>query len=134
MGKTRNTTHAPGPWNIGPMGRDFERPIIANVGGCPDAVIAVVGYDCPEHRIDANARLISAAPELLEACKTEHNDTMDGDILCIIAAWLLRHADTVDAQCGKDKPAYPDMLRAWAGRLLNKQSLQKAAIAKAKAL
>jgi hypothetical protein len=91
----------------------------------------ILGSAIGENR-EANAQLWAAAPELLEARQCEHNDTMDGDLLCIVAEYLRGRADQIDAATlGPDKPAHADMLRAWADRLTHKQQLQRAAIAKA---
>lgn len=65
-------TPCAGPFHARVLGRvtdDQEIPIVANAGGCPDAVIAVVGYDCPEKRLIGTALLFQAAPDLLDACK-----------------------------------------------------------------
>ena len=61
--------HTPGPWIAHKPQSDGQVPVVASAGGCPDAVIAVVGYDCPERSIEANARLIAAAPELLASLR-----------------------------------------------------------------
>lgn len=58
------TTHTPGPWRIG-VPDENGWGIYKNSGGYAIAVVPIV-YDYPQI---ANARLIAAAPELLEACK-----------------------------------------------------------------
>jgi len=55
------TTHTPGPWYYAGM---------RTIGGPDDRMVA----DCfstnrPRETCEANARLIAAAPELLEACE-----------------------------------------------------------------
>ncbi len=76
----------------------------------------------------------NTAPDLLKACQCEHNDTMDGDLLCIVAEYLRVRADFSDRYCdGLTQPAHADMLRNWASRLETKQRLQREAIALAKA-
>lgn len=65
-------TPVSGPYHARVLGRvvdDQEIPIVANAGGCPDAVIAVVGYDCPEKRLIGTALLFQAAPDLLALAK-----------------------------------------------------------------
>jgi len=51
-------SHTPGPWIV-----DFDRRYFVNAGSSP---IAEMFTDI---NMEANARLIAAAPELLEACK-----------------------------------------------------------------
>jgi len=64
-----NTQHTPGPWNVGDDSpNEYEGPTIENI----DTVVAVIPIDdindsSPEER--ANARLIAAAPDLLDACQ-----------------------------------------------------------------
>lgn len=60
-------SHTPGPWNCQPI----SDRVLNHHGGF---VIQAQGgkqrfiYPVPEAEIEANARLIAAAPELLEAC------------------------------------------------------------------
>ena len=55
----------PGPWRIGEKGIIGNPSIIADTPGIRNIAIIAI---CPEQ--DANARLVAAAPDLLEACKT----------------------------------------------------------------
>lgn len=55
--------HTPGPWAVSCESVDDEWAVVTTPGG---AVIANVNAD---HRQDANARLIAAAPDLLAALK-----------------------------------------------------------------
>ncbi len=56
-------THTPGPWEFG--GRSaFGSPLIFGTG----QLIAVLPVGDEDPRIDANAALIAAAPELLREC------------------------------------------------------------------
>lgn len=60
-----NTSHTftPGPWiNLGRVSSDDSRTLIGN----KDKNISLVGCACSDEQ-EANARLIAAAPELLEA-------------------------------------------------------------------
>jgi hypothetical protein len=65
----RMTKHTPGPWKIGRGRQDAKDPVfwhvdVLNTGGTIRvARVAGVGRDAAE----ANARLISSAPELLDA-------------------------------------------------------------------
>ena len=79
--------HTPGPWEILRRVDDDDLPSVAQADG---PVIAHVtcwtskGKSDPE-TIEANANLIAAAPELLDACKGALHDlalafvTVDGD-------------------------------------------------------
>lgn len=57
--------HTPGPWNFGMKSGDSE---IIVAGGV--ALAEVFPTDCTEEEFEANAQLIKAAPELLEALKS----------------------------------------------------------------
>ncbi|QJP06319.1 hypothetical protein [Pseudomonas multiresinivorans] len=70
--------HTPGPWMV-----DDSEYLAEGGGLCVmqgNDCIAVVGDFNPSHPIDANARLIAAAPELLEALQAviDHG-VMTGD-------------------------------------------------------
>lgn len=57
------TKHTPGPWN-------FDGAINGLVDGGPDGKIIAIVYPCYHHNaseMKANAYLVAAAPELLEA-------------------------------------------------------------------
>lgn len=59
-------THTPGPWRVGPV----DDTIVTDAAG--KEVAAIDGdYNNPDEwpRMEANARLIAAAPELLDALK-----------------------------------------------------------------
>ncbi|ENT5139877.1 hypothetical protein [Pseudomonas aeruginosa] len=76
--------HTPGPWMV-----DYSEYLSEGGGLCVmhgNDCIAVVGDFNPEQPIDANAKLIAAAPELLEALKwvIERNDAgqfIDGECM-----------------------------------------------------
>ncbi len=55
--------HTPGPWKFSFESADSEWAIVTTIGG---SVISNVNAD---HRQEANARLIAAAPMLLEALR-----------------------------------------------------------------
>lgn len=57
--------HTPGPWGCNGSTNSEEYQIIAAEGGVGWQIALVL----PGEEISANARLIAAAPELLEACK-----------------------------------------------------------------
>ncbi len=115
----RENKHTPGPWKlewseghawserriVTPDGRD-ERVAVVSLRGAPkqNPVIA-----------EANARLISAAPELLEAC--EAGDVLGNDGPCLLeyAASLLGNFAPVTAS-----------------ELTRKAQAERAAIAKAR--
>ncbi|BAQ18349.1 hypothetical protein [Methyloceanibacter caenitepidi] len=60
------TKPTPGPWRISESGSGYVEPGIDIVSDCPWTVTAVL-TDCPHY--EANARLIAAAPDLLEAAQ-----------------------------------------------------------------
>ena len=66
--------HTPGPWELGPAGFEGNPPYvnIYQEGDDDDALfIGTVGAEeVDEETAEANARLIAAAPELLQACQT----------------------------------------------------------------
>ena len=67
-GGKMSAEHTPGPWKINNnVGRKGELGIIADAAPC---IIAIMG-NAKEWPVEAqaNARLIAAAPALLEACK-----------------------------------------------------------------
>jgi hypothetical protein len=67
------TQHTPGPWKFGSKtDGDLYKRNIAGVDGYH--VAAVSSRD--DHEVDANARLIAAAPDLLEALQ----DLFDADM------------------------------------------------------
>lgn len=82
---TKGTTdrHTPGPWKIKPLTKPYDTEnegagrfiekfrITMDVPGCP-GVESILAETCGSHteeEHEANARLIAAAPDLLEACK-----------------------------------------------------------------
>lgn len=62
------TKHTPGPWEIGETARDC----ILGRNGCRFTICVMQNTHRPEQK--ANARLIAAAPELLEACLAAVDD------------------------------------------------------------
>jgi len=59
-------THTPGPWRVGPV----DDTVVTDADG--KEVAAIDGdYNSPDEwpRMEANARLIAAAPEMLSALK-----------------------------------------------------------------
>lgn len=63
-----NNQHTPGPWKI--AARDQYGIFIAPFGMNTTLICARKGgLDLPNEEIEANARLIAAAPELLDALK-----------------------------------------------------------------
>ena len=60
-------THAPGPWEIGPDGRSIKN--VYGSRSCDDSQLWPVRVTGRGVNQLANARLIAAAPELLDALK-----------------------------------------------------------------
>lgn len=80
-------THTPGPWRIGPKHKDGTFAIHAGKA----SVVHCTPFGSSNGHAEANARLIAAAPELLEACKAifdyyDEDDLMVGDIEKLRAA------------------------------------------------
>ena len=66
------TNHTPGPWNSGDSDLDCSQfSVHANLGQKHSTLLRMVHpkHGMPISEIMANARLIAAAPVLLEACK-----------------------------------------------------------------
>jgi hypothetical protein len=72
-----STQHTPGPWKFGSKAdSNFYKRNISGVDGYH--VAAVSSRD--DHEVDANARLIAAAPDLLEALQhlmVAHGEQLD---------------------------------------------------------
>jgi len=62
------TKHTPGPWKINQRNSQGDIEIIAPNENYKDGGF-IAELSCDDKNTSANARLISAAPELLEACK-----------------------------------------------------------------
>lgn len=84
--------HTPGPWAVNFPG---SADIIADFGGNDISVATIDGPKDQTHHLvheehQANARLIAAAPELLEACKKALKDNrMQADSSLEVEAILL---------------------------------------------
>lgn len=87
MSPQERGAHTPGPWSIrvdpsfgidveAPAGRGLFYVIASNVGGRTKKDSSGKWTDRSEHK--ANAHLIAAAPELLEACQQARSMTPDG--------------------------------------------------------
>ena len=81
MTETNKGAHTPGPWSAGPQS-EISGWVDISIGGYPRNPVASAtpaGPGGPEERRDsetvANARLIDAAPELLEACRIALDET-----------------------------------------------------------
>ena len=75
MNATVTVTHTPGPWTCEQLSDDDCRKVELDeadrfwiCGGLVDEVLATVHAPVHGHCEEANARLITAAPELLDAC------------------------------------------------------------------
>jgi hypothetical protein len=70
-------SHTPGPWKvIYDNGDYYVRGDGATIADCT-SWSANTGQPNPPREVDANARLIAAAPEMLEALKALHDETAD---------------------------------------------------------
>lgn len=80
--------HTPGPWRVGESCR------VADIKAGYNALIARVEIESAGDRGDANARLIAAAPDLLEALK---HALEDGDDWRGLAESAIRKAEGGEA-------------------------------------
>ena len=85
--------HTPGPWSVGTTLADDKLAIIHD----GDSVMAIL-TTCPPNMHDA--RLIAAAPDLLEACQT-------------FAEWLRREDEGLPAGIVRDTPEGEQQWRIW---------------------
>lgn len=88
------TTHTPGPWHVETWQYEQGKRSEIMVQTNQDAICKVENLWCPDDRHDeklANARLIAAAPAMLDALQFTRN--------------LLRNLTTDEFQRGGDEPA-----------------------------
>ena len=92
MTETNKGAHTPGPWSAGPQS-EISGWVDISIGGYPRNPVASAtpaGPGGPEERRDsetvANARLIAAAPELLEALDLLLHDRTPWTVSCARAA------------------------------------------------
>lgn len=81
------TQHTPGPWEAWLPGRKFVIPT-RNF----NAVCELVDFARDPETVDANARLIAAAPELLAACEAVLSSPTYGDTPSEEAVEMVRAA------------------------------------------
>jgi len=96
------TTHTPGPWRAMPDGY-IQRDATMPFGG---AVIAHVRHSTPDRQA-ANARLIAAAPELLNMCERLIGFAhyyADANALLAAQGMLDSARDLIDAAKGSNAP------------------------------
>ena len=63
--------HTPGPWHVSAGSSPGNpRVIVESDAGLPVCALSLRGVQGDTRRMEANARLIAAAPDLLEACQT----------------------------------------------------------------
>lgn len=101
--------HTAGPWAIQPCQQDYgkSKSIVASAGFEITRILCDIQWPKGHPDDEANARLISAAPELLEACK------------------LIKHR--IEQQQGPDGK-YPDTLpvEVWSCLTVIDEAIQKA--------
>jgi hypothetical protein len=71
------SAHTPGPWCVRdlPTAQRYIGP--SNDGGAPSVAFVLSRVNVPNERLDADARLIAAAPDLLAALQGLHDDVAD---------------------------------------------------------
>ena len=78
--KTKNAAHTPGPWDVyAGKTRGLDRIIVDEKNNQIAHAIDLNEYQ-KDAEVDANARLIAAAPDLLAALKTSQENRMPGDV------------------------------------------------------
>lgn len=88
--QTKNAQHTPGPWKVVELGRDMgvvpeSRPV-QSVAVCS----RLYREDAPD--ADANARLIAAAPDLLNMLERMVAETTGGFAPCLLTLEHARNA------------------------------------------
>ena len=73
-----STQYTPGPWRIGTPPPNGEQTI----GALNGLMVAVATTGVEMEVTEANARLIAAAPELLEALQSVLDNCLDSEGLC----------------------------------------------------
>lgn len=73
-----STQYTPGPWRIGTPPPNGEQTI----GTLNGLMVAVATTGAEMEETKANARLIAAAPELLEALQSVLDNCLDSEELC----------------------------------------------------
>lgn len=70
MKTATKTTHTPGPWHVESVLGDDSYPVVWGPDNLlvADPIRSQEDYEADRETVDANARLIAAAPELLAAC------------------------------------------------------------------
>lgn len=84
-----NTKFTPGPWRVGEVSEEMRKAIFQNDGICAICVMTETVFE--DHFQVANAKLIAAAPELLESVRQfvwnwENDIWTDADIEAAKAA------------------------------------------------
>lgn len=74
--ETKQVKHTPGPWHVGVERKQCVYSGVAEVAGTKFIADLSNPFDDGD-TIQANARLIAAAPDLLEACKAISTDPGD---------------------------------------------------------
>lgn len=67
---TTESKHTPGPWTVGVDEQDHGRPYVKDAEGY---VVCALIFEPGTGEPEANARLIAAAPDLLEALRACHD-------------------------------------------------------------
>ncbi len=80
MTNNKTNSHTPGPWRVGDAGQTIFGPLSSNPSPVTIAQLPAQTPRCGQDERRANARLISAAPDLLEALQMAVN-TVECDSL-----------------------------------------------------
>jgi hypothetical protein len=88
-----DTQHTPGPWFATPG--NYAVYVKDAYGDQGDLVCALYGAGATSYECAANARLIAAAPELLEACRlfVAYDTDESGDDVALMLAYARARAE-----------------------------------------
>ncbi len=92
--------HTPGKWEYDTKGNYYNESGVIRMNGVLIAKMVTQTTHKPKE-VEANARLIAAAPELLEACKGALAHLISGDLTLDMALTRLRNA-ILTAEGGKE--------------------------------
>lgn len=106
--------HTPGPWSYPRYPNGVSTLVYAAAGGKPEAFpVASATYGVPDEEREANARLIAAAPDLLETLK----GIVENAHQAAFEEWLLRKSPSGDFEqvqrAWKDSSDFEDSSDEW---------------------
>lgn len=81
--------HTPGPWHVEPHPGISGRQPLADIRkkGCPDVLATTAFYGWSDERMEANANLIAAAPDMYDALQDALATLKHGKQACARCGW-----------------------------------------------